>query len=251
MNQTLQDRLVKELRLRDIATMEAGNTYLPEFMEDYNRRFARPPRNPHDAHRPLRGDEDLYRIFTWQEERTLSQNLTVHYKRVTYLIERSTENLALARKRVVVHEWEDGSVELHCQGRKLAYSVFDNDQLVGQGAIVENKRLGAVLSLIQVSQADRDRERLAKKGPTLREKARIVAKRAAAGFSVPTAPPTLVPVPSSDGRLDAMLSYLKAFDEEQRSRRKLQNVKAALRRARRSSSVESPVEATHGEDRPC
>jgi hypothetical protein len=70
MNKTLQDRLVKELRLRGIATMEAGNAYLPTFMDDYNRRFGRPPRNAHDAHRPLRGDEDLRRIFSWQEERT-------------------------------------------------------------------------------------------------------------------------------------------------------------------------------------
>ncbi len=83
MKQTLQDRLVQELRLRDIASMEAGNAYLPEFMVDHSRRFARPPRNSHDARRPLQGDEDRSRIFTWQEERTLSQSLTVNHKRVT------------------------------------------------------------------------------------------------------------------------------------------------------------------------
>ena len=44
-NQTLQDRLVKELRLRGISDMEAGNAYLPEFREDFNRRFAVPPRS--------------------------------------------------------------------------------------------------------------------------------------------------------------------------------------------------------------
>ncbi len=55
--------------------MEAGNGYLPAFVDDYNRRFGRPPRKPHDAHRPLRGDEDLRRILSWQEERTLSRNL--------------------------------------------------------------------------------------------------------------------------------------------------------------------------------
>ena len=48
-HKTLQDRLVKELRLRDIADMDGGNAFLPEFMRDYNERFARPPRNPHDA----------------------------------------------------------------------------------------------------------------------------------------------------------------------------------------------------------
>jgi hypothetical protein len=80
MNKTLQDRLVKELRLHGISTMEAGNGFLPEFMEDYNRRFGRAPKSAHDAHRQLRGDEDLSRIFTWQEERTMSRNLVVHFK---------------------------------------------------------------------------------------------------------------------------------------------------------------------------
>jgi hypothetical protein len=79
-NQTLQDRLVKELRLQGVSAMEAGNAFLPRFMDDYNRRFGLPPRNPHDAHRPLRGDEDLLQIFTWQEERVMSRNLVVHFK---------------------------------------------------------------------------------------------------------------------------------------------------------------------------
>jgi len=93
MNKTLQDRLVKELRLRGVSTMEAGNAFLPEFMADYNQRFGRTPKNAHDAHRPLRGDEDLSRIFSWQEERTMSRNLVVHFKRVTYLVEPGPETL--------------------------------------------------------------------------------------------------------------------------------------------------------------
>jgi hypothetical protein len=43
MNKTLQDRLVKEMRLRGISSMAGANAYAPEFMEDYNRRFARAP----------------------------------------------------------------------------------------------------------------------------------------------------------------------------------------------------------------
>ena len=52
-NLTLQDRLVKELRLRGIGDMVAGQAYLEEFREDYNRRFARAARNSYDAHRPV------------------------------------------------------------------------------------------------------------------------------------------------------------------------------------------------------
>jgi hypothetical protein len=53
-HQTLQDRLIKELRLRGIVDRDAANAYAQEFAESYNRRFARVPRNDHDAHRPLR-----------------------------------------------------------------------------------------------------------------------------------------------------------------------------------------------------
>ncbi|SFB64979.1 Transposase, partial [Rhizobium sp. NFR07] len=53
MNRTLQDRLVKELRLSGIDSMEAGNAFLPGFMEDYNRRFAVVPARSDDLHRPI------------------------------------------------------------------------------------------------------------------------------------------------------------------------------------------------------
>ena len=173
MNKTLQDRLVKELRLRGVSGMESGNAFLLEFLADYNRRFAHVPKNPHDAHRPLRADENLTSIFTWQEERKLTRNLTVHFKRVTYLVEPGPDTLPLAGKLVQVYESEDGTVELRCAGRVLPYTLFDKNPHVTQGAIVDNKRLGAVLAFIQQGQAERDRQRLASKKLTLRQKERL------------------------------------------------------------------------------
>jgi hypothetical protein len=173
MNQTLQDRLVKELRLRGISSMENGNAFAPEFMRDYNRRFARAAQNPHDAHRPLQVDEELAQVFSWQEERTMSGNLTVHFKRKTYLVEPGPQTLPLAGKRVVVSQWDDGRVEIHCEGLRLPFSIFDKNPNVNQGEIVENKRLGAMLSVIHATQVERDRLRLSSKKITLREKERI------------------------------------------------------------------------------
>ncbi|HEY3345135.1 MAG TPA: ISNCY family transposase, partial [Anaerolineaceae bacterium] len=83
-NQTLQDRLVKELRLQGIATWEAGNAFLPAFMADFNQRFGVAPRSPRDAHRPLSAQDDLARSLTWQEPRTLSKNLTLQFDKVVY-----------------------------------------------------------------------------------------------------------------------------------------------------------------------
>ena len=56
---TLQDRLVKELRLEGISSIEAANAFMPRFIDDYNERFAKVPRNSHNAHRAVRADENL------------------------------------------------------------------------------------------------------------------------------------------------------------------------------------------------
>ncbi len=181
---TLQDRLVKELRLRSISTPETGNAYLPLFRAEYNQRFGREPLNPHDAHRPLRDDEDLDLIFTWQEERKLSRNLTINYKRVMYLVEPGPETQTLAGQRCRVHEHEDGHVEVRHGNKPLPCSVFfDKDPCVRQGAIVANKRLGAVLSTIRRDQQERDRQRLARRRLTIREKNRIRSAAARANAS--------------------------------------------------------------------
>jgi hypothetical protein len=76
-NQTLQDRLVKELRLRGISSMAEANLYLPEFIAEYNQRFAVAARTSESAHRPLRKGEDLERILTLSDHRVLSKNLTL------------------------------------------------------------------------------------------------------------------------------------------------------------------------------
>jgi len=171
---TLQDRLVKELRLRSISTPEAGNAYLPSFQADYNRRFGREPLTGHDAHRPVRDDEDLESIFTWQEQRKISRNLTFQYRRVMYLLEPGPETLPLAGERCRVHEHEDGRIEVRHANEPLRCSVFfDKAPRVPQGAIVANKRLGAVLSKIQHDQRERDRQRLTRRSLSIRQKNRI------------------------------------------------------------------------------
>ena len=79
-------------------------------------------------------------------------------------------------KSCKVFEWSDGSVKLVCQGVELPYCVFDKEQRVTQADIVENKRLGHVLSTIREKQKRRDAERLKNKKITKREKVRIKEK---------------------------------------------------------------------------
>ncbi|GAB7540564.1 hypothetical protein CS8_002250 [Cupriavidus sp. 8B] len=105
---TLQDRLVKELRLSDICTMEAANAFMPEFIADYNGRFAKVPRNNHDAHRPLRPDESLDLIFTWREPRCVSKNLTIQYDKMLYLLADTPEHRKLAGHYIDVYHYPNG-----------------------------------------------------------------------------------------------------------------------------------------------
>ena len=171
-NLTLQDRLVKELRRQNVSSMEAGNAFLTDFAADYNARFAKPPKSDHNAHRPLRETDNLKRAFTWQEERTLSKDLVLHYKRVRYLIEPGPKTNRLAGKRCQIFEQEDGSIDICCLGRSLPFRAFDKAPHVDQGEVVANKHLGAVLDFIKQKQELRDKELLQSKNLTKREKLR-------------------------------------------------------------------------------
>jgi transposase-like protein len=170
---TLQDRLVKELRLRGISNPADGNAYLLEYIAEHNARFAREPLSPHDAHRPLLATEDLDRIFTHQEERKLSKQLTLHYRRDLYLVYPTEENRLLGGRSCRVYEWDDGRVELVHDGRSLPYKVHPRDARIEQAEVVSNKRMGAALAFAHKRQQARDEQRLASPSVTLREKKRI------------------------------------------------------------------------------
>ncbi len=151
-HKTLQDRLVKELRLAGAASLAQGNALLPGFIADYNVRFAKLPANSKDLHRPLRDGDDLEDAFAWKEERTLSQALTLQYDKVLFIVEPSEQAKTAIGKRVTVVDYPDGRLSIRYRGVELAYRTFDKIQQVDQGAIADNKRLGAVLAMIRDQQ---------------------------------------------------------------------------------------------------
>jgi transposase len=151
-HKTLQDRLVKELRLAGAATLAQGNALLPGFIADYNVRFAKPPANSKDLHRPLRAGDDLEDAFAWKEERTLSQALTLQYDKVLFILEPSEQAKTAIGKRVTVVDYPDGRLSIRYRGVELAYRIFDKIRQVDQGAIADNKRLGPLLAMIRDQQ---------------------------------------------------------------------------------------------------
>ncbi len=142
-NQTLQDRLVKELRLRGISTLEAANAYLPEFCEDFNRRFAVAPRSNHDAHRPLLKTEDLNLIFTRQKTTTLSKNLTVQFQKVIYQIQSNRPDYTLRKAPITICENAKGEITILYKNQPLPYTTFK--KLPRQAEVVETKNLNRAL----------------------------------------------------------------------------------------------------------
>ena len=123
-NLTLQDRLVKEIRLLKISSMEEGNAYLPEFMEDFNRRFAVEPRSNYDAHRPLLLTDNLDQILTWQETRVISKNLSIQFRNVVYQIQTERPTYALRKAKVTVCLEANGKVTILYMGKELVYKIF-------------------------------------------------------------------------------------------------------------------------------
>lgn len=155
-NLTLQDRLVKELRLRGINTMEAANAFVPHFIADFNVRFAKPPKSDFNAHRPLRKDEDPDMILTWRQSRCVTRSLTVQYDRVIYILEDTPEARKLINRYIEVYEYPDGRIELRANGIAFAYRRYDKLSEINQGTIVEHKRLDHVLHVAKLMQAQRD-----------------------------------------------------------------------------------------------
>jgi hypothetical protein len=153
---TLQDRLVKELRLQGIHTVDAANEFMPSFIEDYNRRFGKLPRDRHDAHRPVREDEDLDLIFSWHEARKVTSNLTLQYERKIYMLADNSENRRLIGKYIDVLQFPDGRVDIRVGGQSLPYSTYDRVGVVDQGSVVNHKRLSHALQAAQILQAQRD-----------------------------------------------------------------------------------------------
>ena len=141
--QTLQDRLSKEMRLRGLRSHEAGNAYLPEFIQDFNQRFHEEPRSDVNAHRLLTPKEDLTRILTWQETRSLSKNLTLQFYKTVYQIQTKRPAYALRQAQVTVCLNAQDDITILYNGKVLSYTVYN--QQAQQAEIVSAKQLDPAL----------------------------------------------------------------------------------------------------------
>jgi len=113
---TLQDRLVKEMRLRGIRTLEEANQFLEEYLPLYNKRFSVCPKGKDDFHRPLPKGLALDTILCIKTERSLRNDFTVAHNKKLYQIEET-----IKASKVMVQERVDGSMIMTHQGRSLKF----------------------------------------------------------------------------------------------------------------------------------
>ena len=138
-NGTLQDRLVKELRLQNISSIEAANAFLPEFLTKYNQKFGKEPRSSFNAHRPLKQKENLQHILCEKATRKLSKDLEVSFEGQIYQIQAQNQRNRLQGKRITIIRTLDGKLLMACDGSSLEYKalkeapsalIMDSKQLV-------------------------------------------------------------------------------------------------------------------------
>lgn len=121
---TLQDRMIKEMRLAGIKTRDAGNKYISEhYMPDHNKRFSVQAKNTNDAHRPLSDDlrTRLPAIFSIQSKRKVNNDYTIQFKNDWFQLEATQDTSVYKRDEVIVEERLDGSLHIRLKNIYLKY----------------------------------------------------------------------------------------------------------------------------------
>lgn len=124
LNRTLQDRLVKALRLENINDIETANAWSDDFVQRFNARTARAPASPVNAHVPLHRQDDLALILAFHETRKLSTKLTLQHGDLTYVLADRPEARAMIGQPIDIHTHLDGKMELRANGQTLPYTCI-------------------------------------------------------------------------------------------------------------------------------
>jgi len=161
-NGVLQDRLIKELRLQNISTIEAANHYATVFCHYYNQRFAKKPSSSINAHLRLTTQEQAYLpfILSLHFERKISKNLSIQFENKTYQLKLPHRRNRLQHKVITVIKSSQGVISLCYKGETLPYEVYDKGYQVP--TILDSKELNPYLDSKKKSLINPDRSILGK-----------------------------------------------------------------------------------------
>lgn len=127
--ETLQDRLVKELRLENISTKEEATKYFREvYIPKHNGKFAVAAKDPVNVHRSLLVRDDLAKIFTIQSKRIVSKVLTVQYKNTRYqLLPERGYRYTLRKAAILIEEDRLGNVIIRYIDKCIPYTITEKE----------------------------------------------------------------------------------------------------------------------------
>lgn len=147
-NSTLQDRLVKEMRLLGISTIEKANKYLAKYIEIHNQKFSVKAKEKTNMHRDLTKQEkkDLDKIFSIKDKRVLTKNLICQYKNTQYQIQTNRPTYAMIHALVIVRENMKGKISIEYKGKELDYTIY---QKRPRAQIVDSKNLNSKVDEIK------------------------------------------------------------------------------------------------------
>jgi hypothetical protein len=148
-NRTLQDRLVKDLRLNNISDIESANRYIEEFRNRYNKKFGKTPASPQDVHRkhiPEEGRLDF--ILCERENRRLSKNLELSFKKSIFQIKLAKGKIgySLRKQTVQICNLPDGQIKIWYKNRFLDYKVFEPN--IKTAEILSSKEINPMIDKI-------------------------------------------------------------------------------------------------------
>ena len=124
---TLQDRMVKEMRLSNLKERDEANLYMYEkYIPDHNRRFSVTARNANDVHRPLPDDmkKNLTSIFSIQSRRKVNNDYTIQFKTQWFQLRDQQKTSIYKRDEVIVEERLDGTTHVRFKHVYLEYHVL-------------------------------------------------------------------------------------------------------------------------------
>jgi hypothetical protein len=148
MNGTLQDRLVKELRLAGIHDLESANRFLEEkYLKAFNRQFARAAASPVDVHRGV--PRNLNEVLSWEAERVVQGDWTVACAGKRYQLDRQHEALSLVRRKVIVRTLREGRVQLVYRGQRLKWRHLPVGAARKQPLVQPDGKAGAKVAVVK------------------------------------------------------------------------------------------------------
>jgi transposase len=118
-----QDRFIKKLRRKKIASYEAANEYLETaYLREHNRRFAREAAKPEDYHRRKPTPRELREIFRLETERGISNDWVIRHEGRALQLQPRHRRYGPTKSKALVCEWEDGAMEVYYRGERMAFT---------------------------------------------------------------------------------------------------------------------------------